>query len=53
MSNDMFPEPYNLWVQESTTNGRITGWELFKHILRVQFTHGPYPPIKRKGRHRA
>lgn len=34
-------------------NGRITRWELVKHILRVQFTHGPYPPIKLKGRHRA
>lgn len=31
--------------------GRITRWQLFKHILRVQFTTNA-PPIKLKGRHR-
>jgi hypothetical protein len=33
--------------------GRITRWEIFKHILRVQFMHPPHPPIRIKGRHRA
>ena len=39
--------------QTEEPSGRLRIWDVFKHILRVQFMHPPHPPLKIKGRHRA